>query len=59
MRLKNFRHTVPEMINAIIANKKLANPNIHKVGTDMAVPDRHPETIMHHYRSVLEKESAS
>jgi D-lactate dehydrogenase (cytochrome) len=57
MRLKSFRHAVPEMINAIIANKKRVNPNIHKVGTDMAVPGQHLETIMHHYRSVLEKES--
>ncbi len=57
MRLKSFRHAVPEMINAIIANKKLSNPNIHKVGTDMAVPDLHLEKIMHYYRSVLEKES--
>jgi D-lactate dehydrogenase (cytochrome) len=57
MRLTSFRHAVPEMINAIIANKKRVNPNIHKVGTDMAVPGQHLETIMHHYRSVLEKES--
>jgi D-lactate dehydrogenase (cytochrome) len=59
MRLKSFRHAVPEMINSIIASRKLSNPNIHKVGTDMAVPDQHLEKIMHYYRSVLEKESIS
>ena len=59
MRLKSFRHAVPEMINAIIANKKRTNPSIHKVGTDMAVPDVHLEEIMKYYRSVLEKESLS
>ncbi len=56
MRLKIFRHAVPEMVNKIIAQNKLYNPRIHKVGTDMAVPDRALKEIMHYYRTLLAKD---
>ena len=38
-RLKDFRHILPETINAIIAERKKQYPEIHKLGTDLAVPD--------------------
>ena len=38
-RLKNFRHILPETINAIIADRKKQIPRLHKLGTDLAVPD--------------------
>jgi len=56
MRLKTFRHAVPEMVNKIIAQNKLHSPGIHKVGTDMAVPDRALKQIMSYYRALLAKD---
>ena len=38
-RLKNFRHILPETVNAIIAERKKQYPELHKLGTDLAVPD--------------------
>ena len=38
-RLENFRHILPETINAIIAERKKRHPGLHKLGTDLAVPD--------------------
>jgi D-lactate dehydrogenase (cytochrome) len=40
-RLKNFRHILPETINAVIAERKKWHPGLHKLGTDLAVPDEH------------------
>jgi len=37
-RIKAFRHAVPEAVNTLIAERKRAEPALHKVGTDMAVP---------------------
>ncbi len=37
-RLKNFRHILPETVNAIIAERKQQHPGLHKLGTDLAVP---------------------
>jgi D-lactate dehydrogenase (cytochrome) len=53
LRLKAFRHFVPEMINQIIAHNKLKDRRIHKVGTDMAVPDGFLKRIMKFYRKNL------
>ncbi len=36
---KLFRHAVPETVNAWIGRRKQAYPDLHKVGTDFAVPD--------------------
>jgi D-lactate dehydrogenase (cytochrome) len=55
-RLKSFRHALPESINKIIAMKKRSDDRIHKVGTDMAVPDKYLKEIMAFYRSSLSKE---
>jgi len=38
-QMKRLRHAVPESVNAIIGRRKRAVPELHKVGTDMAVPD--------------------
>lgn len=37
---KRLRHLVPETINSIIAERKRRYPGIHKLGTDLAVPDQ-------------------
>jgi D-lactate dehydrogenase (cytochrome) len=56
-RLKNFRHALPEMVNRTIAENKRRDPSIHKVGTDMAVPDDRLFDMMRFYRDVLGRET--
>ncbi len=53
-RFKVFRHMVPETINGIIAERKKQFPGIHKLGTDMAVPDGHMREMWDLYRSSCE-----
>jgi len=53
-RFKTFRHQVPEMINRIVAEKKIAVPAIHKLGSDMAVPDKFLPDIWALYKTALE-----
>lgn len=52
-RLRVFRHAVPECVNARIAEIQKHHPEIAKLGTDMAVPDRHLPEIMSTYREGL------
>ena len=52
-RLKNFRHILPETINAIIAERKKQHPGLHKLGTDLAVPDEHLADMWAVYRDAL------
>jgi len=52
--MKAFRHALPEFVNAIIAQRKRDVPALHKVGTDMAVPDERLEDVMALYRRELE-----
>ena len=40
-RFKVFRHLLPETVNSIIAERKKSIPKLHKLGTDLAVPDEH------------------
>ena len=54
-RFKVFRHMVPETINGIIAERKKQYPGIHKLGTDMAVPDGHMREMWNLYRSHCEE----
>lgn len=54
-RLKHFRHILPETINAILAERKKKHPALHKLGTDLAVPDEHLETMWRVYRESLEE----
>ena len=53
-RFKDFRHLLPETINAIIAERKKRIPELHKLGTDFAVPDEALEEIWAFYKSKLE-----
>jgi D-lactate dehydrogenase (cytochrome) len=52
-RLKNFRHILPETINAIIAERKKQHPGLHKLGTDLAVPDDRLSDMWAVYRDAL------
>ena len=53
-RFKNFRHVLPETINAIIAERKKKIPELYKLSTDLAVPDHALEEIWGFYTSILE-----
>ncbi len=53
--LKIFRHAVPEQINAIIAQRKKDNPQLHKIATDMAVPKQFLKEIFYYYKSQLDQ----
>lgn len=50
--LRDFRHAVPESVNTIISQRKQHDSRIHKVGTDMSVPDDH---LLDMYEIYLEK----
>jgi D-lactate dehydrogenase (cytochrome) len=52
-RLKNFRHILPETINALIAERKKKHPGLHKLGTDLAVPDERLADMWAVYREAL------
>jgi len=52
--LKKFRHAVPETINQIIGERKREIPDMHKIGTDLAVPDENFEQIFNFYREQLD-----
>jgi len=51
--MKRLRHAVPESVNAIIGQRKRKVPELHKVGTDMAVPDESLSAMMAFYRRRL------
>ncbi len=53
-RLKDFRHILPETINAIIAERKKQYPDLHKLGTDLAVPDERLQDMWQLYKESLE-----
>jgi len=54
-RLRAFRHAVPEAVNRTVGERKKTAKGITKLGTDLAVPDRHLEDIMAVYREGLER----
>jgi D-lactate dehydrogenase (cytochrome) len=54
-RLRILRHSIPEGINRIIAQRKKDIPGLHKLGTDTAVPDEHLVDIMKLYNNRLEE----
>ncbi len=53
--MKRLRHAVPEAVNAIIGQRKAEVPELHKVGTDMAVPPERLGEMMEVYRRGLEE----
>jgi D-lactate dehydrogenase (cytochrome) len=49
-RFKVFRHLIPESVNDIISERKKSYPGLHKLGTDLAVPDEHLREMWQLYR---------
>lgn len=54
-RMKAVRHLIPETVNSIIAQRKQKHPLVHKLGTDMAVPNQHLETMVSYYKKLLDE----
>ena len=55
-KMKTVRHFVPETVNGLIAQRKAQYHEVHKIGTDMAVPDEALRDYLAFYRSELEKQ---
>ncbi|MCG8510773.1 MAG: FAD-binding oxidoreductase [Rhodospirillales bacterium] len=54
-RFRHFRHALPETVNAIIGERKKDYPGLHKLGTDLAVPDQCLEEIWSFYVDKLDE----
>ena len=54
-KMKAVRHLIPETVNALIAQRKQKYPRVHELGTDMAVPDEHMDTMIAYYKKLLDK----
>jgi D-lactate dehydrogenase (cytochrome) len=55
-KMKTVRHFVPETVNGIIAMRKAEYPEVHKIGTDMAVPDEALRGYLEYYIKTLEEQ---
>ena len=55
-KMKAVRHFVPETVNGLIAQRKAEYHEVHKIGTDMAVPDEALRDYLKFYRSTLEEQ---
>jgi D-lactate dehydrogenase (cytochrome) len=53
-RFKEFRHLLPEAVNSIIAERKKRIPELHKLSTDLAVPDQALGDMWAFYKAKLE-----
>ncbi|GAB4312320.1 MAG: hypothetical protein Kow0069_13060 [Promethearchaeota archaeon] len=54
-RLKHLRHALPEWVNSTIAARKRGHSRLHKLGTDLAVPDGALSEMVRAYREELER----
>ena len=52
-----FRHSVPQAIFEYVASLKGHMPGIHKMGTDMSVPDERSDEMMAYYKEILDSHS--
>lgn len=55
-RMREMRHSVPRSIFEYVASLKGDMPDIHKMGTDMSVPDDKIDEMMSFYKNRLEAE---
>lgn len=53
-KLRGLRHSIAEEVNGAIARAKADHPEIHKIGTDAAVPHESLPEMFDLYRSELE-----
>ena len=55
-KMKTVRHFVPETVNGIIAQRKAQYHEVHKIGTDMAVPNEALREYLHYYITTLDEQ---
>lgn len=53
-RFKHFRHLIPEKVSQVIAERKTKYPAIHRLSSDLAVPDEHLADMWHLYQQRLD-----
>ncbi len=53
--MAEFRHSVPEMVNMIIGQRQKKIPNLHKISTDIVVPDNALNKMIQIYRHHMDK----
>ena len=53
-RFKHFRHLLPEKVTQVIAERKKIHPGIHRLSSDLAVPDEHLLDIWTMYQEKLD-----
>ena len=53
--MRSMRHSIPSSIFEYVASLKKDMPKIHKMGTDMAVPDDSADEMMDYYISSLKE----
>ena len=51
--IRALRHAVPERVNAMIAQRRQRHPSLHKIATDMAVPDTELTWVFQRYSEVF------
>jgi D-lactate dehydrogenase (cytochrome) len=54
IKMKDFRRSLPEQINSIVAERKLVHPKLTKIATDIAVPESKLSDLIGIYESLLE-----
>ncbi len=52
--LRALRHSIAEQVNGVIARANALHPEIHKIGTDAAVPSRALDEMLGFYRRELD-----
>ena len=55
--MRGLRHSIPSVIFEYVASLKGGMPKIHKLGSDMSVPDVAADEMMAFYKSRLEQEN--
>ena len=55
-RMRRLRHSIPSVIFEYVASLKGGMPKIHKLGSDMSVPDEAADEMMAFYKERLERE---
>ena len=53
-RIRQLRHCIPKTVFEYVASLKGEMPDIHKMGTDMSVPDSAAEEMMSYYAEELD-----
>jgi len=55
IKMKKFRHTLPEILNEIFRQRKRQCPGIHKISADISLPEKAFQQMLFFYRDQIEK----